>query len=88
MSLQDIADYLGLTIETVSRTITQLEKDAAIRLPSSRRIELRNRAALGRRSTVADTGIEQRPTLLSCPVMQCRRMAATFRVNLSCRYGW
>jgi CRP/FNR family transcriptional regulator, nitrogen fixation regulation protein len=47
MSRQDIADYLGLTIETVSRTITQLENDAAIRLPSSRRIELRNRAALG-----------------------------------------
>jgi CRP/FNR family transcriptional regulator, nitrogen fixation regulation protein len=48
MSRQDIADYLGLTIETVSRTITQLENDAAIRLPSSRRIELRNRIALGR----------------------------------------
>jgi CRP/FNR family transcriptional regulator, nitrogen fixation regulation protein len=47
MSRQDIADYLGLTIETVSRTITQLENDATIRLPSSRRIELRNRAALG-----------------------------------------
>ncbi len=48
MSRQDIADYLGLTIETVSRTITQLENDAAIRLPTSRRIVLRNRAALGR----------------------------------------
>jgi CRP/FNR family nitrogen fixation transcriptional regulator len=48
MSRQDIADYLGLTIETVSRTITQLENDAAIRLPSLRRIELRNRAALER----------------------------------------
>ena len=48
MSRQDIADYLGLTIETVSRTMTQLENDAAIRLPTSRRIVLRNRAALGR----------------------------------------
>jgi CRP/FNR family nitrogen fixation transcriptional regulator len=47
MSRQDIADYLGLTIETVSRTMTQLEHDAAITLPSSRRIVLRNRAALG-----------------------------------------
>jgi CRP/FNR family transcriptional regulator, nitrogen fixation regulation protein len=48
MSRQDIADYLGLTIETVSRTLTQLEKTAAIELPTSRRILLRNRTALNR----------------------------------------
>jgi len=48
MSRQDIADYLGLTIETVSRTLTQLENSAAIELPSSRLVVLRNRAALGR----------------------------------------
>ena len=48
MSRQDIADYLGLTIETVSRTLTHLENTAAIELPSSRRIVLRNRTALGR----------------------------------------
>jgi CRP-like cAMP-binding protein len=48
MSRQDIADYLGLTIETVSRTLTQLENSAAIAVPSSRRIVLRNQAALNR----------------------------------------
>lgn len=48
MSRQDIADYLGLTIETVSRTLTQLESASAIELPSSRRIVLRNRSALNR----------------------------------------
>ncbi len=48
MSRQDIADYLGLTIETVSRTLTQLEKSAAIAVPTSRRIVLRNRSALSR----------------------------------------
>ena len=48
MSRQDIADYLGLTIETVSRTLTQLEGKAAIELPSSRRVCLCNRAALQR----------------------------------------
>ncbi len=48
MSRQDIADYLGLTIETVSRTLTQLENSAAIEVPTSRRIVLRNQAALSR----------------------------------------
>jgi CRP/FNR family nitrogen fixation transcriptional regulator len=46
MSRQDIADYLGLTIETVSRTFTQLERDGLISIPASRRIVLRDRAGL------------------------------------------
>ena len=46
MSRQDIADYLGLTIETVSRTLSNLESEAAIELANSRRIVLRNRPAL------------------------------------------
>ena len=48
MSRQDIADYLGLTIETVSRTLTSLETAATIEVPTSRRIVLRNRSALTR----------------------------------------
>jgi CRP-like cAMP-binding protein len=48
MSRQDIADYLGLTIETVSRTLTHMESLATIEVPTSRRIVLRNRAALNR----------------------------------------
>jgi len=46
MSRTDIADYLGLTIETVSRTLSRFERQGAIGLPSSRHIELRNRATL------------------------------------------
>jgi len=48
MSRQDIADYLGLTIETVSRTLTHLESTAAIALPRSRHVVLCNPAALSR----------------------------------------
>ena len=46
MSRQDIADYLGLTIETVSRTLTQFAGASTIELLASRRIVLRNRSAL------------------------------------------
>jgi CRP/FNR family transcriptional regulator, nitrogen fixation regulation protein len=48
MPRQDIADYLGLTIETVSRTLTSLESAAAIEVTTARRIRLRNRSALSR----------------------------------------
>ena len=46
MSRQDIADYLGITIETVSRTFTSLESTSAIDLLSSRAVVLRDRSAL------------------------------------------
>lgn len=46
MARHDIGDYLGLTIETVSRTMTQLERDGVIAMPTARRIRLSNRLAL------------------------------------------
>jgi CRP/FNR family nitrogen fixation transcriptional regulator len=48
MSRQDIADYLGLTIETISRTLRQLETAAAISVANHRRIILINWKALKR----------------------------------------
>ena len=46
MTRRDIADYLGLTIETVSRTISQFQNDDLIAVASTRRIVLCDGAAL------------------------------------------
>ncbi|SKA12124.1 helix-turn-helix domain-containing protein [Consotaella salsifontis] len=46
MSRQDIADYLGLTIETVSRTFSQLEASGAITLQTARRVHLHSKRHL------------------------------------------
>lgn len=43
---QQIADILGTTIETVSRQLTRLERDAVIALPSRREVEIRDRGRL------------------------------------------
>ena len=46
MSHQDIADHLGFTIETLSRTITTMEKSGSIARSSCQTLVLRNRASL------------------------------------------
>ncbi len=46
MPRHDIADYLGLTLETVSRMFAELKKMGAIKLESARRVHLIDRAAL------------------------------------------
>ena len=46
MSRTDIADYLGLTIETVSRCFSKLGRARAIELNGARDVKLRNLAAL------------------------------------------
>ena len=48
MSRRDIADYLGLTIETVSRSLTQIENTGAVEFASRRRFVLHDRSALNR----------------------------------------
>jgi CRP/FNR family nitrogen fixation transcriptional regulator len=48
VSRQDMADYLGLTIETVSRTLTSLQDEGLIALPTVRHVVLKDRRALER----------------------------------------
>ena len=46
MNRQDIADYLSLTMETVSRTLSRLKATRIISVPNLHQLELRNSAAL------------------------------------------
>ncbi|HMA50406.1 MAG TPA: helix-turn-helix domain-containing protein [Magnetospirillaceae bacterium] len=46
MTRGDIADYLGLTVETVSRTLTRLRQDGLIALPVPARIRVLDRKGL------------------------------------------
>ncbi|WP_035484772.1 helix-turn-helix domain-containing protein [Geminicoccus roseus] len=55
MTRMDIADYLGLTIETVSRSFTKLRVQGLIRLPDAHQVEIVDRRAL-----TAVAGIEPR----------------------------
>jgi CRP-like cAMP-binding protein len=46
MRRTDIGDFLGLTIETVSRTFSKLKQLGLIKLPCSNRVKLLNIAGL------------------------------------------
>ena len=46
MGRQDMADYLGLTIETVSRMLTQLQGEAIVEFPTARCFQIRKWTAL------------------------------------------
>ncbi len=50
MSRQDIADYLGLTIETVCRTLTALQREGAIHFITAHTLLVRQRSELARLS--------------------------------------
>ena len=48
MGRQDMADYLGLTIETVSRMLTQLQAEGLVTFMGCRQFRIGNRPALNR----------------------------------------
>jgi CRP/FNR family nitrogen fixation transcriptional regulator len=76
MSRQDIADYLGLTIETVSRSFTQLEAAALIDLPTSRQVLLRNADGLRDLDCREGGAGRKRPAKPSLAVAPCYRLSA------------
>jgi CRP/FNR family transcriptional regulator len=53
MGRADVADYLGLTIETVSRTLTKFKASGLLELPNPSTVALRDPGALRR---IADGG--------------------------------
>lgn len=55
MTRADIADFLGLTVETVSRCFTKLKKAHAIALPTPDRVQLIDAAVLEALATGATT---------------------------------
>jgi CRP/FNR family nitrogen fixation transcriptional regulator len=62
MQRQDIADYLGLTIETVSRTFTLFRDRGFLRLPRKRRVEIIRPGALARLAAAdRDAVVSPRP---------------------------
>jgi CRP/FNR family nitrogen fixation transcriptional regulator len=61
MPRQDIADHLGLSVETVSRALTQLAAEATIARPTSRHIELRDPEGLSRPTAAVRKQGQRRP---------------------------
>lgn len=51
MTRADIADYLGLTIETVSRSLTRFKSEGLIEIPAAGEITIRDRTALSEMAT-------------------------------------
>jgi DNA-binding transcriptional regulator LsrR (DeoR family) len=46
MSREDIGDYLALSVETVSRSLTQLKRRGVIRLTGTRQIRIIDRISI------------------------------------------
>ena len=54
MGRQDIGDFLGLTIETVSRCFTKLKETGCVSLPSTDKVEILDTEAMRLTADVAD----------------------------------
>ena len=75
LSRRDIADYLGLTVETVSRTLSELNERGVLSFAGPRQFTLVNR---GRRATM-DMQPAPRPRSPVTQSTRVKRQAATSR---------
>jgi CRP/FNR family transcriptional regulator, nitrogen fixation regulation protein len=57
MSRYDIADYLAISVETVSRSLTDLKHRGSIRLTNTRQVRIVDREALTEAAMSAGIGI-------------------------------
>jgi CRP/FNR family nitrogen fixation transcriptional regulator len=72
MSRYDIADYLGLAVETVSRALTELRQRHVIALRSVRQLRICDRAALeGLAEKLAEPGIRPPRQCTPPPASSC-----------------
>ena len=66
MSRTDIADHLGLTVETVSRMLTQLQREHVIAMPRGRRVIVLRDASALRQIEAGDSDRTTLPPLRLC----------------------
>lgn len=77
MSRVDVADYLGLTVETVSRTLSAFKRAGSIAIPNTHRVEVRDREAL---EAIAEGAGPARTELL--PMLRLPGLSASPRASL------
>ena len=95
MTRQDIADYLGLTIETVSRSLSQFERDGVIALPGTRQLkvpEYRGIGRFGRLTSPSPRGVlrprpkKPRVHFIDAPQIALRRKPIIAKLDWDQRY--
>lgn len=80
-SRYDIADYLGLSVETVSRSLTELKHRGYIALTGPRRVRIVDRRELGEEDELDDDGPVDRATPRQMPARHSGERASTLLTN-------
>ena len=79
MSRVDIADYLGLTVETVCRTLSAFKRTGSITVPNPHRVEVCDREALKAIAEGETCPTQPEPTMM----LRDLRLSASPRASIS-----